>query len=40
MDANGAEPLASKSADEFRDVLRGQVAKYMKITKALGIKLD
>ena len=40
MDANGAEPLASKSPDEFRDMLRGQVAKYVKITKALGIKLD
>ena len=40
MDANGAEPLASKSADEFREMLRGQVAKYVKITKALGIKLD
>jgi len=40
MDANGAEPIASKSPDEFRDMLRGQVAKYVKITKALGIKLD
>jgi tripartite-type tricarboxylate transporter receptor subunit TctC len=40
MDANGAEPLASKSADEFREMLRGQVAKYTKITKAVGIKLD
>jgi tripartite-type tricarboxylate transporter receptor subunit TctC len=40
MDANGAEPLGSKSADDFRDMLRGQVAKYVKITKALGIKLD
>ena len=40
MDANGAEPLASKSPDEFRDMLRGQVAKYVKITKAIGIKLD
>jgi tripartite-type tricarboxylate transporter receptor subunit TctC len=40
MDANGAEPLASKSADEFREMLRGQVAKYTKITKAIGIKLD
>ena len=40
MDANGAEPLASKSADEFREMLRGQVAKYVKITKAIGIKLD
>jgi tripartite-type tricarboxylate transporter receptor subunit TctC len=40
MDANGAEPLASKSADEFREMLRGQVSKYGKVTKALGIKLD
>jgi tripartite-type tricarboxylate transporter receptor subunit TctC len=40
MDANGAEPIASKSADEFREMLRGQVAKYGKITKALAIKLD
>jgi tripartite-type tricarboxylate transporter receptor subunit TctC len=40
MDANGAEPIASKSPDEFRDMLRGQVTKYVKITKALGIKLD
>ncbi|HSW23667.1 MAG TPA: tripartite tricarboxylate transporter substrate binding protein [Burkholderiaceae bacterium] len=35
MDANGAEPLASKSADEFREMLRGQVDKYVKITKAV-----
>jgi tripartite-type tricarboxylate transporter receptor subunit TctC len=40
MDANGAEPLASKSPDEFRDMLRGQVDKYVKITKQIGIKLD
>ena len=40
MDANGAEPLSSKSPDEFRDMLREQVAKYTKITKSLGIKLD
>ncbi len=40
MDANGAEPLASKSPEEFREMLRGQVAKYVKITKAVGIKLD
>jgi len=40
MDANGAEPLASKSPDEFREMLRGQVDKYVKITKAIGIKLD
>jgi tripartite-type tricarboxylate transporter receptor subunit TctC len=40
MDANGAEPLASKSPDEFRAMLREQVGKYVKITKAIGIKLD
>ena len=40
MDANGAEPLSSKSPDEFREMLRGQVDKYGKITKAIGIKLD
>ena len=40
MDANGAEPMASKSPDEFREMLREQVGKYVKITKAIGIKLD
>jgi tripartite-type tricarboxylate transporter receptor subunit TctC len=40
MDANGAEPLGSKSPEEFREMLRGQVDKYAKITKAVGIKLD
>ena len=40
MDANGAEPIASKSPEEFREMLRGQVDKYGKITKAIGIKLD
>ncbi len=40
MDANGAEPISSKSPEEFRDMLRGQVDKYVKITKAIGIKLD
>jgi tripartite-type tricarboxylate transporter receptor subunit TctC len=40
MDANGAEPLAIKSPQEFTDMLRGQVDKYVKITKAIGIKLD
>jgi tripartite-type tricarboxylate transporter receptor subunit TctC len=40
MDANGAEPISSKSPNEFRDMLRGQVDKYVKITKAIGIKLD
>jgi tripartite-type tricarboxylate transporter receptor subunit TctC len=40
MDANGAEPIASKSPEDFREMLRGQVAKYVQITKAVGIKLD
>ena len=40
MDANGAEALASKSPAEFRDMQRGQVTKFVKITKALNIKLD
>jgi tripartite-type tricarboxylate transporter receptor subunit TctC len=40
MDANGAEPIASKSPQEFTEMLRGQVDKYVKITKAIGIKLD
>ena len=40
MDANGAEPVSSKSPQEFTEMLRGQVDKYVKITKAIGIKLD
>jgi tripartite-type tricarboxylate transporter receptor subunit TctC len=40
MDANGAEPVASKTPQEFTDMLRGQVDKYVKITKQIGIKLD
>jgi tripartite-type tricarboxylate transporter receptor subunit TctC len=40
MDANGAEPIGSKSPEEFREMLRGQVDKYVKITKSVGIKLD
>ena len=40
MDANGAEAIASKSPEEFRGMLRDQVDKYVKITKAIGIKLD
>jgi tripartite-type tricarboxylate transporter receptor subunit TctC len=40
MDANGAEPISSKTPDEFREMLRGQVDKYVKITKQVGIKLD
>jgi hypothetical protein len=30
----------SKSPEEFREMLRGQVDNYVKITKAIGIKLD
>ena len=40
MDTNGAEPVSSKSPEDFREMLRGQVDKYVKITKAIGIKLD
>jgi tripartite-type tricarboxylate transporter receptor subunit TctC len=40
MDTNGAEPVSSKTPEEFREMLRGQVDKYVKITKAIGIKLD
>jgi tripartite-type tricarboxylate transporter receptor subunit TctC len=40
MDANGADPIASKSPQEFTEMLRGQVDKYVKITKQIGIKLD
>ena len=40
MDANGAEPVSSKTPQEFTEMLRGQVDKYVKITKAIGIKLD
>ncbi|MEO7744058.1 MAG: tripartite tricarboxylate transporter substrate binding protein [Usitatibacter sp.] len=40
MDNNGADPISSKSPEEFREMLRGQVDKYVKITKAVGIKLD
>ena len=40
MDANGADPVSSKTPAEFREMLRGQVTKYTKITKAIGIKLD
>jgi tripartite-type tricarboxylate transporter receptor subunit TctC len=40
MDANGAEPISSKTPEEFREMLRGQVDKYVKITKQVGIKLD
>jgi tripartite-type tricarboxylate transporter receptor subunit TctC len=40
MDTNGAEPISSKSPEEFRTMLRGQVDKYVTITKQIGIKLD
>jgi tripartite-type tricarboxylate transporter receptor subunit TctC len=40
MDNNGAEPVASKTPQEFTDMLRGQVDKYVKLTKQIGIKLD
>jgi tripartite-type tricarboxylate transporter receptor subunit TctC len=40
MDNNGAEPLASKSPQEFTDTLKAQVNKYQSLTKALNIKLD
>jgi tripartite-type tricarboxylate transporter receptor subunit TctC len=40
MDNNGAEPLASKSPQEFTDMLKTQVSKYQSLTKALNIKLD
>jgi tripartite-type tricarboxylate transporter receptor subunit TctC len=40
MDTNGAEAIASKSPEEFREMLRGQVAKYVTLTKSLNIKLD
>ena len=40
MDNNGAEPVSSKSPEEFKAMLRGQVDKYVTITKAIGIKLD
>ena len=37
---DGAQALASKSPEDFRKMLRGQVTKFVKITKALAIKLD
>jgi len=40
MDANGAEPLSSPSPDQFTTMLRGEVDRYAKIVKAVGIKLD
>ena len=40
MDNNGAEPVSSKSPEEFRAMLQGQVTKYVALTKQIGIKLD
>jgi tripartite-type tricarboxylate transporter receptor subunit TctC len=40
MDNNGAEPISSKTPEEFKAMLRAQVEKYVKITKQIGIKLD
>ena len=40
MDNNGAEPVSSKTPQEFTDMLRGQVTKYVALTKQIGIKLD
>ena len=40
MDNNGAEPIASKSPQEFTDMLKTQVNKYQSLTKTLNIKLD
>jgi tripartite-type tricarboxylate transporter receptor subunit TctC len=40
MDANGAEPIASASPEQFASMLRGEVDRYTKIVKAIGIKLD
>ena len=40
MDANGAEPVSSRTPQEFTEMLRTQVGKYQSLTKALNIKLD
>ena len=40
MDANGAEPVSSRTPAEFTEMLRSQVGKYVALTKALNIKLD
>ena len=40
MDANGAEPLSSPSPEDFTTQLRGEVDRYTKVVKAIGIKLD
>ena len=40
MDVNGAEPLSSASPEQFTTMLRGEVDRYTKVVKAIGIKLD
>jgi tripartite-type tricarboxylate transporter receptor subunit TctC len=40
MDANGAEPLSSATPEQFTTMLKGEVDRYVKVTKAVGIKLD
>jgi tripartite-type tricarboxylate transporter receptor subunit TctC len=40
MDVNGAEPLSSPSPEQFTTMLRGEVDRYTKVVKAIGIKLD
>ena len=40
MDANGAEPLSSPTPEQFTTMLKGEVDRYVKVTKAIGIKLD
>ena len=40
MDANGAEPLSSPAPEQFTSMLKGEVDRYVKVTKAVGIKLD
>ena len=40
MDANGAEPLSSATPEQFTSMLKGEVDRYVKVTKAIGIKLD
>ena len=40
MNANGAEPLSSPTPEQFTTMLEGEVDRYVKVTKAIGIKLD
>ena len=40
MNANGAEPLSSPTPEQFTTMLKGEVDRYVKVTKAIGIKLD